>query len=99
MSAAVPPSSSPRLPSPPPIAEDQTGPTSPAVGPFDENNKLPGSTPDGSASRRIRPGTMAEDMAEGPPLVELSEVSDMKRLELLCILTAWRVNSSIRLSS
>jgi hypothetical protein len=29
---------------------------------------------DHNAARRIRPGTKAEDMAEGPPLVDLSEV-------------------------
>jgi hypothetical protein len=29
---------------------------------------------DHAAERRIRPGTKAEDMAEGPPLVDLSEV-------------------------
>jgi hypothetical protein len=74
MAAAISPASSPRLPSPPPIAEDQTGPTSPAAGPFDDNSKLPGNASDDNASRRIRPGTKAEDMAEGPPLVELSEV-------------------------
>lgn len=29
---------------------------------------------DQGASRRIRPGTKAADMHEGPPLIELSEV-------------------------
>ncbi|KAF1960670.1 Mob1/phocein [Byssothecium circinans] len=65
------PISSPRLPSPPPIAEDQLGPKSPSPASH-EQQKL-SSTLDG-ASRRIRPGTKAEDMAEGPPLVDLSEI-------------------------
>jgi len=72
--AAQSPASSPRLPSPPPIAEDQIGPTSPGVSPYEEQGHLPGNAIDNGASRRIRPGTKAEDMAEGPPLVELSEV-------------------------
>lgn len=41
---------------------------------FDDHSKLPGGATDSGASRRIRRGTKAEDMAEGPPLVELSEV-------------------------
>src|SRR3712207_5766926 len=64
--------SSPRLPSPPPIAEIQLGPKSPSPG-TEEQQKL-FSTLDNGASRRIRPGTRAADMAEGPPLVDLSEV-------------------------
>ncbi|KAF2092111.1 Mob1/phocein [Saccharata proteae CBS 121410] len=62
------PSSSPRLPSPPPIAEDQLGPMSPlGIGP-EEPNTL--ASVDTGASRRIRPGTKAVDMAEGPPLID-----------------------------
>ena len=73
--AASSPSSSPRLPSPPPMAEDQIGPTSPGVSPFEEHGKFPGvNSIDTGASRRIRPGTKAEDMAEGPPLTEFHEV-------------------------
>ncbi|KAF2774485.1 Mob1/phocein [Teratosphaeria nubilosa] len=69
------PSSSPRLPSPPPIAEDQTMPTSPGVSLFEDHGKFPGATlVEIGASRRIRPGTKAEDMAEGPPLVELGDI-------------------------
>lgn len=60
---------SPRLPSPPPIPEDQLSPI--AASP--EQQKLFSSL-DHNAARRIRPGTKAEDMAEGPPLVDLSEV-------------------------
>lgn len=60
---------SPRLPSPPPIPEDQLSPISASP----EQQKL-FSNLDHAAERRIRPGTKAQDMAEGPPLVELSEV-------------------------
>lgn len=74
--AAQSPLSSPRLPSPPPIAEDQIGPASPGIALFSEHDKIPGNALDTSASRRIRPGTRAEDMAEGPPLVDLGEVYD-----------------------
>lgn len=74
----VSPSSSPRLPSPPPFPEVQIGPKSPTIGgptgsmaaqEFDEAAKH-----DLGALRRIRPGTKAADMASGPPLVPLSEV-------------------------
>ncbi|KAF1980128.1 Mob1/phocein [Bimuria novae-zelandiae CBS 107.79] len=75
MPSAPSPSSSPRLPSPPPIAEDQLSPL-PAT---EEQQKLFSSL-DNGASRRIRPGTKAEDMAEGPPLVELSEVDSAFQL-------------------
>ena len=68
------PSSSPRLPSPPPITEDQLGPKSPL--PATEEQQKFFSNLDHGAARRIRPGTKAEDMAEGPPLVDLSEVCD-----------------------
>jgi hypothetical protein len=60
---------SPRLPSPPPIAEDQLSPV-----PASPEQQKFFSNLDHAAARRIRPGTKAEDMAEGPPLVELSEV-------------------------
>lgn len=60
---------SPRLPSPPPIPEDQLSPVSASP----EQQKL-FSNLDHAAERRIRPGTKAADMAEGPPLLELSEV-------------------------
>ncbi|KAL1598870.1 hypothetical protein SLS60_008013 [Paraconiothyrium brasiliense] len=74
--ASVPsPSSSPRLPSPPPIAEDQLSPL-PAT---EEQQKLFSSL-DNGASRRIRPGTKAEDMTEGPPLVQLSEIDSAFQL-------------------
>lgn len=67
------PSSSPRLPSPPPMAEDQTKPHSPRPGAT--HHTIPASRSlDSSGARRIRPGTKAADIAEGPPLVDLSEV-------------------------
>jgi len=74
--SALSPASSPRLPSPPPMAEDQLGPLSPSVGISEEQGKsgLVGSV-DHGASRRIRPGTKSADMAEGPPLMELKDVS------------------------
>lgn len=76
--AGVSPSSSPRLPSPPPIAEDQIGPKSP-IAASEEQGKLFSSV-DHGASRRIRPGTKAADMAEGPPLVELIEIDSAFQL-------------------
>ncbi|KAF1843427.1 Mob1/phocein, partial [Cucurbitaria berberidis CBS 394.84] len=66
---------SPRLPSPPPIPEDQLSPVSASA----EQQKL-FSNLDNAAARRIRPGTKAEDMAEGPPLVELSEIDSAFQL-------------------
>ena len=60
---------SPRLPRPPPIPEDQLSPILASP----EQQKL-FSNLDHAAERRIRPGTKAADMAEGPPLVDLSEV-------------------------
>lgn len=81
------PSSSPRLPSPPPIPEVQIGLKSPTINAL-PNSTLPGpptlgktspeladlSNPENGVTRRIRPGTKAADMASGPPLVPLSEV-------------------------
>ncbi|KAL6710993.1 hypothetical protein ACN47E_006868 [Coniothyrium glycines] len=66
---------SPRLPSPPPIPEDQLSPVSASP----EQQKF-FSNLDHAAERRIRPGTKAEDMAEGPPLVELSEIDSAFQL-------------------
>ena len=76
MSTPISPSSSPRLPSPPPIAEDQSGPTSPGLSLY--SNKFPGGAAE--ASRRIRPGTKAEDMAEGPPVTELMDIDSAFQL-------------------
>ncbi|KNG52128.1 mob1 family protein [Stemphylium lycopersici] len=66
---------SPRLPSPPPIPEDQLSPISASP----EQQKL-FSNLDHAAERRIRPGTKATDMAEGPPLVDLSEIDSAFQL-------------------
>lgn len=81
--AGVSPSSSPRLPSPPPFTEVQIGPKSPSVGESFGNDAEQMLGPahgghDGS-TRRIRPGTKAADMAFGPPLVELAQVRDERR--------------------
>jgi hypothetical protein len=70
---AASPSSSPRLPSPPPIAEDQLGPKSPIAMP-NEHGELGHNPFEANASRRIRPGTKAAEMALGPPLVPLTDV-------------------------
>ncbi|KAF1913138.1 Mob1/phocein [Ampelomyces quisqualis] len=66
---------SPRLPSPPPIPEDQLSPV--AASP--EQQKLFDNL-DHNAARRIRPGTKAEHMAEGPPLVDLLEIDSAFQL-------------------
>lgn len=69
------PASSPRLPSPPPMAEDQVGPPSPGTHISEEYSSMGANNAiDQAASRRIRPGTKAEDMLEGPPLVDLQDV-------------------------
>jgi len=71
----VSPSSSPRLPSPPPFTEVQFGPQSPTVGDASSEFNLGDiARPDEGAARRIRPGTRAADMRSGPPLVPLSQV-------------------------
>lgn len=79
--ATLSPSSSPRLPSPPPFTEVQIGPQSPTVGDSTGNvhdHFLLSETDDGS-TRRIRPGTKAVDMASGPPLIPLSQVRSITR--------------------
>ncbi|KAJ5604544.1 hypothetical protein N7510_009698 [Penicillium lagena] len=83
--AGVSPSSSPRLPSPPPFTEVQIGPQSPSVGDSfgkDADNLL-GSSPgdDDGSTRRIRPGTKAGDMAFGPPLIPLSQLDSPFQLQ------------------
>lgn len=74
---AASPVASPRLPSPPPIAEDQIGPTSPGphsgnadAGSLESQEEL-----NQNAYKRIRPGTKAADIPEGPPLMDLAQVS------------------------
>jgi hypothetical protein len=79
--AGVSPSSSPRLPSPPPFTEVQIGPQSPSVGESfggDADLQLLGVSPgtDDGPTRRIRPGSKASEMSAGPPLIPLSQVSN-----------------------
>ena len=76
MAVSPSPSSSPRAPtsspqaySPPPAAEVQIGDPGPAIIEAEEHANL-----DHGATRRIRPGTRAADMASGPPLVPLNQV-------------------------
>ncbi|KAI4140242.1 MAG: hypothetical protein L6R39_005878 [Caloplaca ligustica] len=84
MGGAPSPSHSPRLPSPPPFTEVQIGPQSPT------SNVAPGASTqahddavryDQSATRRIRPGTKAADMASGPPLVPLDQLDSSFQLQ------------------
>ncbi|KAJ5375672.1 hypothetical protein N7517_007678 [Penicillium concentricum] len=76
--AGVSPSSSPRLPSPPPFTEVQIGPQSPSVGEsFGKDGDLLGipiGENDGS-TRRIRSGTKSANMASGPPVIPLSQIN------------------------
>jgi hypothetical protein len=77
------PSRSPRLPSPPPIAEDQLGPKSPIASITTEQGILGAAKSlDNGASRRIRPGTKVADMPEGPPLVETVDVCLSSKIAL-----------------
>ncbi|KAJ5150215.1 hypothetical protein N7448_001793 [Penicillium atrosanguineum] len=83
MTAGVSPSSSPRLPSPPPFTEVQIGPQSPSVGESsgkDAELFLSAGEDDGS-TRRIRPGTKTADMAFGPPLIPLSQLDSPFQLQ------------------
>ena len=75
---ALPPTS-PRLPSPPPAAEIQIGPKSPAMSGAtlaqqQMEQQMEQTILDANAKRRIHPGTRASDFAAGPPLVPLNEV-------------------------
>ncbi|KAF7715999.1 Uncharacterized protein PECH_004574 [Penicillium ucsense] len=83
--AGVSPSSSLRLPSPPPFTEVQIGPQSPSVGEAfgkDADSMLgPGVGEDSGSTRRIRPGTKAADMAFGPPLIPLSQLDSPFQLQ------------------
>ncbi|RYP42715.1 hypothetical protein DL768_010296 [Monosporascus sp. mg162] len=75
--------SSPRLPSPPPPAEIQIAPKSPGLGSTAslEQQEMEQTIADANAKRRIRPGTKAEDMAAGPPLIPLSELESAFQLQ------------------
>ncbi|KAI0490011.1 Mob1/phocein [Xylaria cf. heliscus] len=76
---------SPRLPSPPPAAEIQLGPKSPALGAVANRQaqqmQMEQTTNDANARRRIHPGTKSEDMAAGPPLVPLNELDSAFQLQ------------------
>lgn len=77
--AAASPVRPPRLPSPPPIAEDLSGHHSPSVETFGEDDKLDIMfAADNASSRRIKPGSKSEDMFEGPPLIDLQDVSVLR---------------------
>ncbi|KAL4789213.1 Mob1/phocein [Aspergillus venezuelensis] len=84
--AGVSPSSSPRLPSPPPFTEVQIGPQSPSVGESfgaDADLQLLGVSPgtDDGPTRRIRPGSKTSEMAAGPPLIPLSQLDSPFQLQ------------------
>ncbi|RHZ43900.1 Mob1 family protein [Aspergillus thermomutatus] len=83
--AGASPSSSPRLPSPPPFTEVQIGPKSPSIGESfgKETEELLAASKgnDDASSRRIRPGTKAADMAVGPPLIPLSQLDSPFQLQ------------------
>ncbi|KAI1115368.1 Mob1/phocein [Nemania sp. NC0429] len=74
---------SPRLPSPPPAAEIQLGPKSPALSTTASRQaqQMEQTINDTNAKRRIHPGTKAEDIAAGPPLVALNELDSAFQLQ------------------
>ncbi|KAI9817907.1 MAG: hypothetical protein M1832_004527 [Thelocarpon impressellum] len=84
--APVSPARSPRLPSPPPFTEVQFGPRSPSIGggggpanvPSDHDDQA---AHDADATRRVRPGSKAHDMASGPPLVSLGDLDSAFQLQ------------------
>lgn len=84
MTTASSPSSSPRLPSPPPFTEVQIGPQSPSVGESfgnDAEQLLGVAATDDGSTRRIRPGSKAANMAFGPPLIPLSQLDSPFQLQ------------------
>lgn len=97
------PSSSPRLPSPPPFTEVQIGPKSPSVGDSfgKETQEFLAASKgnDNASSRRIRPGTKAADMAVGPPLIPLSQVSSCKQTSQRCLPSLTRPSVAQQLDS
>ncbi|RPA98901.1 hypothetical protein L873DRAFT_1739483 [Choiromyces venosus 120613-1] len=76
-SSSNPPSSSPRLPSPPPFTEVQISPAPLSL----SLSKSPVRSVSNSATRRIRPGTKSRHIATGPPLVPLSELESAFQLQ------------------
>lgn len=100
---AASPSSSPRLPSPPPLPELQLGPKSPLVQAVESEQRIIDgyAIPDEGAHRRVRPGTSAADMAKGPPFVPLHQVESPFQLQeylksLYCSLTHDVESSTIK---
>ncbi|OJJ01485.1 hypothetical protein ASPVEDRAFT_41069 [Aspergillus versicolor CBS 583.65] len=80
------PSSSPRLPSPPPFTEVQIGPQSPSVGESfgadaDPQRLGVSSGVDTGPLRRIRPGSKSNEMASGPPLIPLKDLDSPFQLQ------------------
>ncbi|KAI1271934.1 Mob1/phocein [Xylaria sp. FL0933] len=71
---------SPRLPSPPPPAEIQLSPSLSATA-SRQTQQMEQTVNDANAKRRIHPGTRAEDMAAGPPLVPLNELDSAFQLQ------------------
>ena len=77
MTESMSPSSSPRLPSPPPFPEVQIGPKSPGMNVTQGIAHLEiedSAALDNGSTRRIRRGTKAEAMAAGPRLIPLAQV-------------------------
>ncbi|KAI5777832.1 mob1 family protein [Geopyxis carbonaria] len=71
------PSTSPRLPSPPPFTEVQIPPT-----PLSLSGTAPKQPPSSATStRRIRPGTKSEHITTGPPLTSLSDLDSAFQLQ------------------
>ena len=92
---AAPASPSQRLPSPPPFPEVQIGPKSPGMGPSVPSTATEAENAakyDQYATRRIRPGTKAADMAAGLPLIPLAQVS---AINCLITLTAFRTRKQL----
>lgn len=89
---------SPRLPSPPPLTEDFIHPKSPISLSEDQGKLENASKVDHGASRRIRPGTKAADIAEGPPVVELGEVCSPPSELRETLLIAVQIESSFALT-
>ncbi|GAW20170.1 hypothetical protein ANO14919_096670 [Xylariales sp. No.14919] len=71
---------SPRLPSPPPPAEIQLSPSLSTTA-SRQAQQMEQTANDANAKRRIHPGTKAEDMAAGPPLVPLNELDSAFQLQ------------------
>ncbi|KAI0530335.1 Mob1/phocein [Xylaria digitata] len=71
---------SPRLPSPPPAAEIQLSPSL-STAASRQAQQMEQTINDANAKRRIHPGTKAEDMAAGPPLVPLNELDSAFQLQ------------------